>query len=88
MEAFIEKICEQVRTAMFERQDDILKAWQENIEEAANNELKFPPLKLGLSATVDIEANKITTTLGFTANYKSALSCQLPDPEQPELSLL
>jgi hypothetical protein len=85
MEAFIDTISEQARTALHERLDDILKAWHENIEEAQEAEKKFPPLKLSIAATVDLENNNIETVLSFTAKYQSKISQNLPDPEQPQL---
>ncbi len=85
MDAFCNSIGKQVAELLHERSDDILKAWQESIEEAQNNEDKFPPLKLSIGATVDIEAAKIETALSFTTRYKSTVSSPLPDPNQPEL---
>lgn len=85
MEAFIETICHQVLMVLSERSDDILKAWHENIEEAEANEKAFPPLRLAISASVDLEAATIETGLRFTATYQSSLKSQLPDPDQPDL---
>lgn len=84
MSAFLETITTQVRTALFEREADILRAWQENIEEAGENEKDFPPLKLCLGATVDLEKNTIETVLSFTVKHQSKISESLPDPDQPE----
>lgn len=85
MAEFCNTIVRQTREALLEREEDILKAWHENIGEANENEDKFPPLKLGIAATVDLEANKIETVVTFTTRYKSTISEQLPDPNQPEL---
>jgi hypothetical protein len=84
MSAFLETIISQVRTALFEREFDILKAWQENIEEASENEKDFPPMKLGIGSTVDLEKNTIETVLSFTVKHQSKISEALPDPSQPE----
>ena len=85
MDSFLETIASQAKTALFERKDDMLKAWHECIEEANANEKPSPPMKLGISATVDIEKAKIETTIRFTAVYSSTISAELPDPNQPEL---
>lgn len=85
MAAFTTAICMQVRELLVEREADILKAWNENIEEAQENEKNFPPLKIGISATVDLEAAKIETAIRFTAVYQSSISQALPDPNQPEI---
>ncbi|MBB5351379.1 hypothetical protein HNR46_001615 [Haloferula luteola] len=85
MEAFLDTIADQVREALHERSDDILKAWHENIEEAQENAKDFPPLKVAMSAAVDIEAARIETSISFTAKYQTKLSAPLPDPNQPEL---
>jgi len=49
------------------------------------NESKFPPLKLSISATVDLQAAKIETTVRFTTTYSSTISAELPDPNQPDI---
>lgn len=85
MAAFTTAICMQVRELLVEREADILKAWNENIEEAQENEKNFPPLKIGITATVDLEAAKIETAIRFTAVYQSTITSELPDPNQMEL---
>lgn len=87
MDAFLETIAKQAHEALKERSDDILAAWHENMEEATNNEDKLPPLKLSIAATVDLEANKVETSITFTARYKTTISQQLPDPDQMELPM-
>lgn len=82
---FCDTIIMQAREALYDREDDILKAWHENIEEAQQNDKKFPPLKLGISATVDLEESKIETTLRFTAVYQSRIEAEIADPDQQEL---
>jgi len=85
MDAFLEAILSQTREALKERSDDILDAWHGNIEEAMNNDDKFPALKLSIAATVDLEGNKVETSVTFTTRYKTTISQQLPDPNQPDL---
>lgn len=85
MAAFIAVIAEQAKVAMSEREEDILKAWHENIEEANANEKPFPPLKIAIAATVDIEKAAIQTAISFTAKYTTTVTSPLPDPNQPEL---
>lgn len=84
MTAILATISKQVHTALQERGDDILKAWQESIYEANENEDKFPNLKLSMSATVDLDKSSIETSLTFTTRYKSTISEAIPDPNQPE----
>ena len=85
LKEFCNTIIMQAREVLYDREEDILKAWHENIEEAQQSEKKFPPLKLSLGATVNLEDNTIETTLRFTAVYQSSISTELPDPNQPEL---
>jgi hypothetical protein len=85
MDSFIEIIINQAREALQQRKSDMLRAWHENIEESNANEKKFPPLKLAISAAVDLEAATIETTVRFSATYQSTITSKLPDPEQPEL---
>lgn len=85
LKEFCDTIIMQAREVLYDRETDILKAWHENIEEAQASDKKFPPLKLGIGATVDLENNTIETTLRFTAVYQSSLSTEIPDPNQPDL---
>ncbi len=87
MEAFNETIVDQVRELLSERQDDILKSWHENIEEAQEAEKDFPPLKLSIAVTVDLEGNAIESQVSFTTKYTSKIQARLPDPNQPELPM-
>jgi hypothetical protein len=84
MSAFCDIIKSQAAELIDERANDMLKAWTESIEEATENEDKFPPLKIGIAATVDIEKAVVETAVSFTVKYKSKLSAPLPDPDQPE----
>jgi len=86
LQEFCNTIIMQAREVLYEREDDILKAWHENIEEAQQSDKKFPPLKLSLGATVNLEDSTIETTLRFTAVYQSSITAEIPDPNQPELS--
>lgn len=82
MAEFCNTIVRQTREALLEREQDILDAWHENIAEATENEKKFPPLKLNISATVDLEGNAIETAVSFTVKYTSTIREMLPDPDQ------
>ena len=85
MNQFCETIATQCRTAVFERSEDILKAWQETILESQDEEGTFPKLKLGFGVTVDLEAGKIETKIRFTCAYKSIISDDIPDPNKLEM---
>lgn len=87
LKMFCDTILTQAREALYERENDILRAWHENIEEANAAGKDFPPLKLAIGATVDIEANTIETTLRFTAVYQSKISGEIPDPNQLQLPI-
>ena len=88
LKEFCDTILMQAREVLYDREEDILKAWHENIEEVSQSEKKFPPLKLALGATVNLEEGTIETTLRFTAVYQSSISAELPDPNQPEFPSL
>jgi len=86
MKYFIETIIDQTRELLNERADDMLAAWQENIEEAQENEKEeVPPLKVSIGATVDIEKNRIETQIKFTAVYQSKIGVTMQDPNQPDI---
>ena len=85
MEAFISSIAAQITQSLQARSDDMLAAWNENMEEATANEKNLPPLKLSIGATVDLEKGTIETVLKFTVTYQESLCEKLPDPNQPDL---
>lgn len=87
MAQFAGQIVEQVKSLLSDRADDMLKAWHENIQEATDNEKPFPPLAIGISAKIDLEAAKIETSLAFKANYKSTESALIEDPNQTKLDI-
>lgn len=72
---------------MAARSQDIEKAWMETIEEAQENQEKFPDLKLTFAVVVNLEKEKVETALRFTCAYCSKISETLPDPNQPDLPL-
>lgn len=86
LEQFLDTAAEQIKTLMHERAEDIQKAWNETIEESheAGKET-LPPLKLGLAVVVDLEEEKVESTIRFNCVYTSKLSSKLPDPNQPDL---
>jgi len=87
MSQFIVTTVDQVRETLEERSDDILKAWQETVQESVDGGDDFPKLKVAFGTVVDLEANKIETTLRFTCAYKSTISTPIEDPNQTELPL-
>lgn len=87
MAQFAGQIVEQVKSLLAARESDMLKAWHENIQEATINEKPFPPLAIGISARIDLEAAKIETSLAFKANYKSTESAMIDDPNQTKLDI-
>jgi hypothetical protein len=87
MQQFCAVIVRQVQSSLIEREADILTAWHENISEANDNEKNFPPLKLNIGATVDLEAGTIETAVSFTVKYTSKIREGIPDPDQQVLPL-
>jgi hypothetical protein len=87
MAAFIETILIQARDLLTKRADDMLDSWHTNIQEREDNDESFPPLKLSISASVDLENAAIETGLVFASRYKSTVSSPLPDPDQMELPM-
>jgi len=85
MTAILETVAEQARELLHERAEKMLAAWNENIEEAHENDDDFPPLKLSVAVTVNLEKNNIETALAFTTRYKATTNCSLPDPDHPDL---
>src|ERR1019366_3868875 len=53
-----------------ENEDKLLEAWSSCEDEAQANETK-PKFKLGLSITLDLDADKMTTDLSWGVRYKA-----------------
>jgi len=87
MQQFCAVIVRQTQSALVEREADILAAWHENISEANDAEKNFPPLKLNIGATVDLEAGTIETAVSFTVKYTSKIREAIPDPDQLKLPI-
>lgn len=87
MDQFISSITTQIHTILHEKKDELLKSWNENIEEAQNDEKDFPPLKVGIASSVDLEKSLVTSQVTFLTTYKTKLSEALPDPNQMDLNL-
>jgi len=87
IEHYKKTIVKQVTELLDQREDDIAKAWRENIEEAQSNEKNKPPMTITFASSIDIEADKISTKISFTAKYTSAISEPIPDPNQLKLPL-
>ena len=69
-----------------ENEDKLLEAWSSCEDEAQANETK-PKFKLGLSITLDLDADKMTTDLSWGVRYKATAECTIPDPDQKKLAL-
>lgn len=85
MNAIVEQVLSQVTRAMHGRSDDMLVAWNKNMEEATENDDKLPALKLTVGVTIDLEKGSAKTVLGFTVAYRESICEPLPDPNQPLL---
>ena len=69
-----------------EAADKILEAWSQAEEEARANETK-PVLRLGFTIALDLDANKMETTLAFSVRHKLSRECEIPDGEQIEMEM-
>lgn len=69
-----------------ENEEKLLEAWNSCESEAQANET-VPKFKLGLSITLDLDADKMTTDLTWGVRYKATAECTIPDPDQANLPL-
>ena len=69
-----------------ENEEKLLEAWDACESEAQANETA-PKFKLGLSITLDLDGDKMTTDLTWGVRYKATAECTIPDPDQAKLPL-
>lgn len=87
MAQFSATITEQVREILAERGDDILRAFNETVEESQTSESDFPKMKLAFAATVDLETQTIKTDVSWAVRYKQSLMTKIEDPNQTTLAI-
>ncbi len=87
MAQFIAIINRKVSEALENRASDMLESWHANISEANDNETPCPPLKIGITATVDLSKGEIVTQLSFATKHVTKITAKLPDPNQLDLPL-
>lgn len=69
---------------MKEGETDILAAWDKGVEEAQANENKLK-FKLSFTIALDLDADKMTTKLGWSILQSLSVESAIPDPAQAEL---
>lgn len=84
MAQFIAVINRHVSSALEGRASDMLESWHQNIGEAMDDDRDCPPLKIGISASVDLAKDEVTTTLSFATKHQTKIAEKLPDPNQLE----
>lgn len=85
LEAIADEAADNLKALVRENEDKLLEAWASCEAEAQANEEK-PKFKLGLSITLDLGADKMTTDLSWGVRYKASAECSIPDPAQMKLS--
>lgn len=65
-------------------EDKIREAWTQCEEEALANEQK-PKFKMALAITLDLDKDQMETALSFGIKHKLSVTCEIPDPSQPDL---
>jgi hypothetical protein len=85
LKAIADEAAENLQDLVEENEVKLLEAWDSCEAEAQANEapMKF---KLGLSITLDLDADKMTTDLSWGVRYKVSAECSIPDPVQMKLS--
>lgn len=69
-----------------EREKEILEAWNEAEAEAQANETKRV-FRLGFTVSLDLDADKMESTLSFSIRRKATVERDIPDPTQGKLKL-
>lgn len=86
LEAISNEAATNLQALVRENQAKLLEAWNSCEEEAQSNETA-PKFKLGLSITLDLDGDKMTTDLTWGVRYKATAECTIPDPDQSKLAL-
>lgn len=86
LEAISATACLDLAALIAEREKEILEAWSEAEEEAQANETK-PVFRLGFTVALDLDADKMQSTLSFSIRRKATAEHEIPDPSQRKLPL-
>ena len=86
LEAIATEAASNLQALVRENEEKLLEAWASCEAEAQANETA-PKFKLGLSITLDLDADKMTTDLSWGVRYKATEECTIPDPDQGKLPL-
>lgn len=84
--AISNEAADKLQALVRENEKKLLEAWNACESEAQANETA-PKFKLGLSITLDLEGDKMTTDLTWGVRYKATAECTIPDPDQGKLAL-
>jgi hypothetical protein len=86
LEAISNEAANNLLALVKENESKLLEAWDACESEAQANETA-PKFKLGLSITLDLDGDKMTTDLTWGVRYKATAECTIPDPDQSKLAL-
>jgi len=67
-------------------EDKILAAWNQAEQDAQENDTK-PKFRLGFTVTLDIDADRMESSLSFSTRCKYSVGEVIPDPNQTALDL-
>jgi hypothetical protein len=84
LKAIADEAAENLQDLVEENEVKLLEAWDSCEAEAQANETA-PKFKLGLSITLDLDADKMETALTWGVRYKATTECSIPDPAQGKL---
>lgn len=84
LDAVASQAADMLASAIRERNQDILDAWEDVTKEAHESD-KEAILSLSYGIKLDLVHNRITTTLGFSVRRKHEQAAEIEDPNQPAL---
>jgi hypothetical protein len=84
LNAIAAKAASDLQSLIKESEEKIMEAWNACADEAQENDTT-PKFKLGLSITLDLDADKMESALSFSIRRKLTVESSIPDPNQPEL---
>ena len=87
LQAIATRAADDLMDLVRESEEKILEAWNAAESDAQENGVA-PKFKLGLSITLDLDADKMESALTFGIRHKLTACCEIPDPSQPSLPLV
>lgn len=86
LDCIADQAAEDLKAFIAESKVKLAEAWAAVEAEASDQETK-PVLRIGFAIALDLQADKMETTLTFGVRHKLSTEREMPDPNQAEMDL-